>query len=260
MKQAIELPSALDEFPIERYKNTLLVIFLDFDGTLTPIISQPQEAQLSDMMRQLIRSLASKYPVAIISGRALEDVKKRVALDELYYAGSHGFEISGPGGLKKELEEAKKLVPVIEKVKKELEGGLSSFEGVYIETKPYSLAIHYRNVSEKKKGELIHSVYDICQKYDQLILKKGKEVINLDPDLNWDKGKAVVWLLKHINIKKPVFSIYLGDDTTDEDAFKALKDNGIGILVRDKNHDTYAEYALNNPEEVRLFLQKLEHC
>ncbi len=251
------LPSALEAFPAERMKNSSPVIFLDYDGTLTPIVSHPQEAYLSDTMRRFIQSLAGHYPVAIISGRALQDVKQRVALDELYYSGSHGFEISEPGGQAKAIGEVQKLTPVIASLEKELKSGLSPFPGVYMELKPYSLAVHYRNVSTEKKGEVIASTHTICKAYPQVRLHKGKEVINIDPAMDWDKGKAVLRLLECMPVKEPSLPLYLGDDITDEDAFKALKNRGIGILIKEENRNTYADYTLNNIDEVAQFLQKL---
>lgn len=80
----------------ERAEGRQLVFFLDYDGTLTPIVENPYEAVLSDQARSVVRALASRHPTAIVSGRARVTAQEFVQLDEVYYAGSHGFDITGP--------------------------------------------------------------------------------------------------------------------------------------------------------------------
>ena len=97
------IPSGLKHVQEIARSGDRLAVFLDYDGTLTPIVSHPEDAWLSDSMRQTLRSLAARLPVAILSGRDLDDVRGRVYVDGIAYAGSHGFDIAGAGGLRRQL-------------------------------------------------------------------------------------------------------------------------------------------------------------
>lgn len=253
------LPSALEHFSEikKKLQGRQLALFLDYDGTLTPIVSRPEDALLSDEMRRIVRELASKCMVAVISGRDLEDVKKRVSIDAIFYAGSHGFDISGPNGFKNELPEAKKLIPLLKKAAGEMEEMVKEFPGAQIERKKFSVAIHFRNVDEPQKNELKERVKYRCRNYAGLKLNQGKQVLDLGPDLDWNKGTAVLWLLDQLPIKNSVIPLYIGDDLTDEDAFAALRAKGISIIVREEARETQADYALNSPKDVQLFLKSL---
>ena len=105
------IPSALDCVQEIAGHSDRLGVFLDYDGTLTPIISHPQDAWLTDSMRQTLRELAGSLPVAVLSGRDLHDVRRRVDIDGIVYAGSHGFDIAGAGGLRRQLGAA--YLPVL---------------------------------------------------------------------------------------------------------------------------------------------------
>ena len=113
------IPSALEHVQeIAGAGDRSLAIFLDYDGTLTPIVSHPEKAFLSDSTRQTLRTLATQAPVAILSGRDLDDVRQRVNIGAIVYAGSHGFDIAGPRGLRKEM--ATEFLPRLDMVEKEL--------------------------------------------------------------------------------------------------------------------------------------------
>lgn len=231
------------------------VIFLDYDGTLTPIVSHPDIAHLSDSMREVIRSLKSRYYVAIISGRGLEDIQKRVGLEGIYYSGNHGFEIEDPDGLKMELPEAIEAIPILQEIARELEKLIEPFKGAHIERKRFSVAVHYRNLVEQKQV-LVAKVEKLATNFPKLKLQPGKQALNFGPNLDWDKGRATQWILDQISLSNP-FPIFIGDDVTDEDAFKALSKKGVGILVSEEERATCAAYILKNPEEVENFLRKL---
>src|ERR1700745_4370152 len=100
------IPSALENVHEIARSGKQLAVFLDYDGTLTPIVRHPEDAWLSDSMQQTLRSLAARMPVAILSGRDLDDVRGRVLVDGIVYAGSHGFDIAGAGGLPREIGDA----------------------------------------------------------------------------------------------------------------------------------------------------------
>jgi len=254
-----QLPSALAEF--EKIQQHLsgkqLAIFLDYDGTLTPIVAHPEEARLHSSMRQILQQLASKYAVAIISGRDLQDIKQLVGIENIYYAGSHGFDTAGPKGLKCELPDADQALPLLQNAEQDIQKAVKGIEGAQVERKKFSLAIHYRNVKSSEKSAVKNKLEKLCSTYKGLKLVHGKEVFDLRPDVDWHKGKALLWLKERMSLEKPIFSFYLGDDTTDEDAFEVLGDEGIGIAVCCELQKTHASYQLKDTQEVEKFLKKI---
>lgn len=256
-----DLPHALDAFEEikEQIEGREVVVFLDYDGTLTPIVSRPEDAFLSEAMRKTLTNLASQCPLAIISGRGLKDIKGRVGINNLYYAGSHGFEIKGPKGLKMEHKEARKLLPVLDEAEESLKQQLADIDGAQVERKKFTIAVHYRNVRDEHVGSVEEVVDHAADHYSGLRKAEGKKVYELRPDIDWDKGKAISWLLDTLNLVGPeVFLFYIGDDITDEDAFEALAGQGIGIVVGEDSRTTEAVFRLNSPDQVRMFLRKLK--
>ena len=251
------LPSALEHVEeIAGRGDRSLVIFLDYDGTLTPIVSRPDQAVLMDSVRAILSTLAAKMPVAILSGRELEDVRKRVAIDEIVYAGSHGFDISGPHGLRR--QEATEFLPALDLAEKELREKLAGIAGALIERKCFSIATHYRNVNETEVPRIAAAVNEIMERHRKLRRIDGKKVYELLPNIEWDKGKAVLWLLEKLDLERAnALPIYIGDDRTDEDAFRALEKRGVGILVSEEPRPTAARYSLRDPSEVERFLHEL---
>jgi trehalose-phosphatase len=251
------LPSALEHVhEIAGAGDRGLAIFLDYDGTLTPIVSHPEKAFLSDSMRQTLRTLATRTPVAILSGRELEDVRTRVGIHGIIYAGSHGFDIAGMRELRR--QEATKFLPALDAAEKELREKLAGIAGALIERKRFSIAAHYRNVNESDFPELERAVSEVAARHRELRTMEGKKVYELLPNTDWDKGKAVLWLLEHLRLECPdARPIYIGDDRTDEDAFRALEQRGVGILVSEEPRPSAATYSLGNPSEVERFLRKL---
>jgi trehalose-phosphatase len=250
------LPSALGYVQEIAGRGDQLAVFLDYDGTLTPIVSRPDEALLADSTGAILRSLVAKVPVAILSGRELEDVRKRVAIDGIVYAGSHGFDIAGPRGLRR--QEATEFLPVLNGAEKELREKLAGTAGALIERKCFSIAAHYRNVNESDFPKMERVVSEIAARHRELRRIDGKKVYELLPNIDWDKGKAVLWLLEHLGLERPdARPIYIGDDRTDEDAFRALEQRGIGILVSEEPRPTAARYSLKDPPEVECFLREL---
>ena len=233
-------------------------VFLDYDGTLTPIVSQPEDAWLSDSMRQTLRELAARGPVAILSGRDLDDVRRRVNIDSIVYAGSHGFDIAGPRGLRREM--ATEFLPTLDLAEKELHEALDGISGARVERKRFSVAAHYRNVNENDLAKMEQAVGEVATRHRKLRRINGKKVYELLPAVAWDKGKAVLWLLETLGLESRsggIRPIYVGDDRTDEDAFRALEQRGIGILVSEQSQPTAARYSLKNPAEVERFLRAL---
>jgi trehalose-phosphatase len=211
-------------------------------------------------MRDVVRRLAQVCTVAVISGRDLPDVRDRVAVQGIIYAGSHGFDIAGPGGLRLENEEAQACLPALDQAESSLREQLQSIPGARVERKRYSIAVHYRNVPEDRVPEIEPIVDRVNRRHGDLRRSGGKKIFELQPRIDWHKGRAVLWLLKTLELDRSnVLPVYLGDDLTDEDAFHALAERGVGIVIRDEPRTTAAQFALESTDETATFLEQLTH-
>lgn len=255
----LQLPSAIDNFEQIRssLKERAPVVFLDFDGTLAPIVPTPELAKISPDMRRAVQKLARECPVAIISGRGLEDVESRVDLKPLIYAGSHGFEIQKTDGTL--IEKAIEFLPLIDRVESELRLRIGELEGVIIERKRFSIALHYRQVPPHKMPRVKKCVDQILDEYQDIRATGGKKIYDLQPAIDWHKGRAVRWVLENLDPLPDIapLPIYVGDDLTDEYAFKAIADDGIGVVVQETPGPTAATYQLQDPGGVEKFLNLL---
>jgi alpha,alpha-trehalase len=256
----LALPNAADRWEeVERLmQGKRPAVFLDYDGTLTPIVERPELAVLSDEMRATVRELATLCTVAVVSGRDRADVQALVGLDELVYAGSHGFDIAGPEGLRIQHEKGADYLPALACAHEPLGEALRGIEGVLLERKRFAIAVHFRQVAEVDVDRVEVAVDEVVERFPKLRKTYGKKIFELRPRIAWDKGKAVLWLLEALNLGgDDVLPLYLGDDVTDEDAYAALRDRGIGILVADSVCLTAARYVLRDPDEVARFLRSL---
>jgi len=256
------LPSALDHFNKVtcQLRHKRPAVFLDYDGTLTPIINHPEDATISEEMRQTVMDLAQHSTVAIISGRDRQDVEQLAGIEDIYYAGSHGFDISGPKGKKFEFQQGNDFLPALDRAEQALYERLDQIEGLQLERKKFAIAVHFRRVAEEQHTEVETAVDEVLANSETLRKTGGKMIFELRPDIDWDKGKALSWLLQKLELNRNnILPMYIGDDLTDEDALREIEDRGIGILVRDEKRDTHAKYILEDTCEVRLFLQKLCH-
>lgn len=255
-----DAPSAIDraEEIAARGDGKGLAVFLDYDGTLTPIVERPELAVMSESMRDTVRELARIAAVAIVSGRDRPDVEALVRLDSVYFAGSHGFDIAGPGGVRMQPPAAARCEPVVRRAEAELRRRLERIGGALVEGKRFAVAVHYRQVAGGQVPAVREAVNAVAASHPELRRTAGKKVLELRPRIDWDKGMAVQWLLGALSLDPSrVLSLYIGDDETDEDAFAALRDRGIGILVSASPRPTRARYALRDPGEVRVFLERL---
>ncbi len=230
------------------------VFFLDYDGTLSPIADRPELAVMSEEMRQTVQRLSRRFTTAIVSGRMRQDVERLVGIKGLLYAGSHGFDISGPEICMIE-PRAKELIPLIAEISASLKGNLGNIPGLLIEDKRFSLAVHYRLVKEEDIPQIEDLVNSIVQKKGSLRLMHGKKVFEILPAIDWDKGRAVVWIMQALGISwSDICAVYIGDDTTDEDAFRVIRTRGVGILVSEHDKVSAADFRVGSPEDVkRLF-------
>lgn len=259
-RTAEALPRILDRPSLiaRELDNKSVAVFLDYDGTLTPIVDRPDLAVLSDRMRATVRALAGLCTVAIISGRDRADVERLVGIRELVYAGSHGFDISGPDGLKVQHEEGVAYAGVVHRAADRLAEALAGVAGVLVEPKRFAVAVHYRQVADGDIAAVEAAVDQVVQSEPELRKTYGKKVFELRPRFDWDKGKAVLWLLEALGLDgRDAVAFYLGDDTTDEDAFVALAERGVGILVGCPARETAARYVLDRPADVERFLRVL---
>jgi alpha,alpha-trehalase len=257
-----DLPSALGRWTdmARRLSGKKPVVFLDYDGTLTPIVDRPEQAVLSPEMGATLARLAGRCTVAVISGRDLKDVKSRVGLESLYYAGSHGFDIAGPQQERIQNEKGLEALPKLDSAEGRLRGMLRGVDGAEVERKKFSIAVHYRRVAAGEQGAVEGAVDAVVREHGGLRKGTGKKVFEVQPDIAWDKGKALGWLLETLGLQDSpgVLPIYIGDDVTDEDAFKVLAAKGIGIVVHAGDAKrTHARYVLADPSQVGRFLEKL---
>ncbi|PKU72419.1 probable trehalose-phosphate phosphatase 6 [Dendrobium catenatum] len=265
-------PSALSMFDeiTKALIGKQVVMFLDYDGTLSPIVDDPDRAFMSDAMRDAVRDVARYFPTAIVSGRCRNKVYSFVRLAELYYAGSHGMDIKVPAkgpSLKKPngkavlFQPASKFLPMIDKVYRTLLEATKSTPGAKVENNKFCVSVHFRCVDEKRWRALADRVKSVLKEYPKLRLTPGRKVLEIRPIIKWDKGRAMEFLLKSLGFAdcKDVLPVYIGDDLTDEDAFKVLRNRGqgFGILVSKIPKETSASYSLQEPSEVMDFLQRL---
>ena len=247
----------------ERLAGQRPAVFLDYDGTLTPIVDDPAAAVLDAGMRRALGNLAARLPVAVVSGRDLDEVQGLIGDDTLHYAGSHGFDLAGPGGWHEVVERGRAFLPGLKAAADDLEDALGDLAGATVERKRFSLAVHYRRVAEGDVDAVREAVEAVMARHGRLKLSGGKKVFDIKPRTDWHKGRAVEALLERLGLDRAdVVPLYLGDDTTDEDAFRALADRGIGVVVRGSDGDgdarwTSAEYALDGTGEVERFLDWL---
>jgi len=234
-------------------------VFFDFDGTLSPIVEQPGAAALAAGTDAALRALAALYPVAVLSGRDLADIRERVGIPGLWYAGSHGFEMVGPDGSYHSNETAAQSIPLLEEAVAELTGQLTPYPGVVVEHKRYAVAVHYRNAAPEAGAAVTAAVHTVGNRLG-LKATAGRMVAELRPNIAWDKGKTLEWIVDQVAGEEPLLPIFLGDDLTDEDGFDAVLHDGIGIVVshgEDGDRATGARYCLQDPDHVREFIERL---
>lgn len=247
----------------KKLSNKYIMLFLDYDGTLTPIVETPDKAVISQNTKDLLVKLSASHhcKVAIISGRSLRDIRALVGLKDIIYAGNHGLEIEGPK-IKFESQVSPRLKSIIRHIYEDAVSKLSKIKGVLIEYKRLTISVHYRLVDKKDNQEFLGIFNEITDPYiarGKIKINSGKKVYEIKPPVMWDKGKVVLWLLARQQFlleRNKILPIYIGDDVTDEDAFEALKNKGLTVFVgRPKKSN--AQYYLKDPTEVIEFLKEI---
>ena len=255
-------PSPLDPelmawMPRVRRRGT---VCLDYDGTLTPIVERPELAVLSEEVREVLGRLSQLTPVTIVSGRDAEVVRTLVALDKLGYVGSHGLDIVGPAvaGPRLRLVVGTEFLGELDVVEEELRRRAGSFAGVLIERKRFSISTHVRQATPADRPAIEAIVDELRLAHPTLRREGGKLLYELRPDVDWDKGRAVRWLLDGLG-RDSSDALYVGDDLTDETAFVALDAPAPTVVVADTEGDrpTAARFWLRGPDDVLTLLQRL---
>ncbi|CAJ1974369.1 unnamed protein product [Sphenostylis stenocarpa] len=237
-------PSALNLF--ERLMKAAIgkriIVFLDYDGTLSPIVNDPDCAFMSDEMRAVVNEVATYFPTAIISGRSRNKVKDFVKLNNLYYAGSHGMDIMAPSmpvrsskgkhidialntnGTEVPFQPAKKFLPAIREILRILKNEVMGIKGAMVEDNGFCVSVHFRQVQEKDYGALEEKVKSVLENHPEFCLTEGKKVMEIRPSIKWNKGNAVQYFLDTLGLSScnDILPVYIGDDRTDEDAFKGF--------------------------------------
>jgi trehalose 6-phosphate phosphatase len=263
-----DLPDALHEDGrfAERMAGRRPAVFLDYDGVLTPIVDRPEDAVISDSMRDTVRALARRCPVCVVSGRDRLVVQELMGVDDLVVAGSHGFDIWSPTEGTIQHDATSGFSDVVDEASDRLRAEVGSIPGVVIEPKKASVAVHYRLVDPDQHDRIASTVATmLAEQPDRLKVTPGKMVYELQPKIDWNKGRAVLYLLGALGLDSDdVVPLYLGDDVTDEDAFRALAGGrGIGIIVGHADdpevadRSTAADFVVFSPVEVEQLLSTL---
>lgn len=256
------LPNAIEHWNgiLPVFHEKILAVFLDYDGTLSPIVNDPSKATLNPAMKESLKRLSQAHQTIIVTGRRMEVIKQFVEMDELYYAASHGFDICGPGGLKL-MQIGEDVLPHLQQAFQSLQQALGNIQGCLIEDNRLSVSVHYRNVEPVYFPEIERAVDDIVAMHNTYIVKTiGKMVWEIRPKKDWHKGAAVENLISTIfDDSSSVLPVYIGDDVTDEDAFKTVRSKGgIAILVSQFPRKTNANYFVASPDDVLIVLEKLQ--
>ncbi|MGH3787088.1 MAG: trehalose-phosphatase [Pseudonocardiaceae bacterium] len=262
-----ELPDALhdgEEFSV-RLAGRRPAVFLDYDGVLTPIVDRPEDAVMSDDMREAVQTLAQRCVVCVVSGRDRPVVQQLMGIDTLVVAGSHGFDIWTPQEGTIAHDAASGFEALISETTDRLAAEVGSIPGAVVEPKAASVAVHYRLVDPAHRAKVTALVNELLEEFPgRLKVTPGKMVYELQPKIDWHKGKAVLHLMKTLDLDtNNVVPLYLGDDITDEDAFRALAGRGVGIIVGNPddpelvNRATAADFVLHSTVEVKQFLNTL---
>jgi trehalose 6-phosphate phosphatase len=262
-----ELPDALRDGGqfAERLAGRRPAVFLDYDGVLTPIVDRPEDAVMSEGMRDAVQALAQRCSVCVVSGRDRPVVQQMMGVGNLVVAGSHGFDIWSPQEGTIAHAAATGFEDLISEVTDRLRVEVESIPGAVVEPKRASAAVHYRLADREHRAKVGAVVDELLEEYSgRLKVTPGKMVYELQPKIDWHKGKAVLHLLQTLDLDADdVAPLYLGDDITDEDAFRALAGRGIGIIVGHPddpevaNRPTVADFVLESTVEVEQFLNTL---
>jgi trehalose 6-phosphate phosphatase len=238
-----------------------LLFLSDFDGTLADFDPDPAAVVLPESRRGLLNAIGSQpyVTVGLVSGRRLADVRDRAHLSiDACYAGLHGLEIDCDGErfLHPAVEASRSL---LQDLAASIGSAIASVPGAFVENKGLSMAAHFREASAADASRVIAIVERQAAPHVEsgvLRIMRGACLIELLPDIDWHKGSAIDWIYRRIAERRgALFAVYMGDDVTDEDAFRVLRGRGISMAASDRVSG--ADFTLEGPPEIEALLREL---
>jgi trehalose-phosphatase len=238
-----------------------LLLLSDYDGTLTPIVSDPAEAWLNPVVRDDLAALAEspRVRIGVISGRALHDLRARVGVPEIIYASCHGLEAQGPG-IAFTHPEAETQRKAIAALAEGLTSLLAAIEGACVEPKGLTVAVHYRDVPRGSANLVRSHLEQVLYEHGGVFkVLKGKKVAEILPHVHWNKGECALWIRDRVlpELRWPAATLYMGDDQTDELAFKTLAGKAVTVRVGPSGRRSAATHRLANVTDVHRLLSAL---
>lgn len=253
-----DLPGALDDTDLPRMvADRPVAVFLDYDGTLTPIVDRPQDASLAPDAADALAALARVCTVGIISGRDLDDVAALVDLDGLWLAGSHGFDVMAPDGGRHQFEQGAAALPALDAAELALATVVELAPGAWVERKRFAIAVHHRAADDGDVPALERAVGAIAAADPALRMTGGKKIFELRPAADWDKGKALRWLCGAAAVPSDALVVFIGDDVTDEDALDEVRRRGLGVVVGTEDRSSAAHARADDPSQVAELLRRI---
>ena len=257
--QIPDLPVATADHDIVRQiARSTVAVFLDYDGTLAPIVDRPEDAGIEPATLEALEALGEQTVVGVVSGRDLPDVVGMVGDAAVWFSGSHGFDVRTPTGDREEFEHGAAALPALDAAEQSLAEPIGAVEGAWVERKRFAIAVHYRATPDHMIQAVESAVSEVAGSHDELRMTGGKKIFELRPAIDWDKGKAVAWLIEAAGLdRESTLPVFIGDDVTDEDAFAEIRSHGVGIVVGTEDRTTCAHDRLDDPAAVREFLLQL---
>lgn len=241
-----------------RLESKRKLLFLDFDGTLVPIAKDPESIKLDVRTKQVLSRLgvSEQVHLCIISGRRVRTLRSIIGMKDICYVGNHGFEIEAPGfALSASAVSSVKIRRILGPVAGSLKNEFGSIQGVVLEDKRFTLSLHFRNMAHKDLKIFRKKCKELKSRFQSLplIWREGKKVLEVLPDVRWNKGSAALLVCDRFPGRLPVI---LGDDKTDEDMFRALSRRGVTIRIGSSKNSA-AKYYLDSQKQVIGLLRRL---
>ncbi len=235
-----------------------IALFLDFDGTISHLVDNPKDAGIDPEIRSILTRLIARpdFTVSVVSGRALSDIRQRVGLRDVIYVGNHGLEVESDSIRFRE-PKAEALRRELRSLALQLKLALSDTDGLEVEDKGLTLSVHFRRVIEHLHDWVRSVTSSTVARSRSFACREGKLVLDIQPQIGWNKGRAIQWIAEKV-LPPASLPIYVGDDTTDEDAFAAIPE-GITIRVGEPTRSE-AQYLLPDIAAVGHLLQWLDRA
>ncbi|MFQ6230932.1 trehalose-phosphatase [Nocardia sp. NPDC002869] len=253
-----EVPDVFEYWP--RFADLLEIenpaVLMDFDGTLAEIVTDPAAAEMVEGAAATLADLAARCPVAVLSGRGLDDLRARMPIPGIWLAGSHGVELMAPDGTRHLPGALPGTEAGLARAAAELRARLGDIGGVTVEHKRFAVAVHFRVATDTDADRVVALVGEVGRARG-LRVTSGRKVVELRPDIDWNKGDALRWILEQVD--GPVAPLYIGDDTTDEDAFDLVGPDGVAVVVRAAENTgryTSAHFSVDGPRRVADLLTR----